>query len=43
MDCPFMVRSENQEEVVEMVRQHSRDVHGTEMSEGDVQNAVQEV
>lgn len=39
-DCPFMVRSENEDELVQYVQQHARDVHDTEMSEADARDAV---
>lgn len=38
-DCDFMIRSENDDELVEMVQQHARDTHDTEMSKSDIQGA----
>jgi predicted small metal-binding protein len=38
-DCDFMIRSENEDELVEFVREHARETHGTEMSESDVRGA----
>ena len=35
-DCDFMVRSEDEDELIEMVKQHARDVHDMEMSSDDV-------
>ena len=35
-DCDFMIRSENEDELIEMVKQHARDVHDMDMSDSDV-------
>ncbi len=29
-DCEFLIRSENEEEVIEFARQHAKNVHGTD-------------
>lgn len=42
MDCDFMVRSENEDEVVEMAREHMQNVHGQELSSDDARGMVQE-
>jgi predicted small metal-binding protein len=38
-DCDFMVRSEKEDELIEMVQQHAREVHDTEMSQADIRGA----
>lgn len=38
-DCDFMVRSENEDELVEMVQKHAKDVHDTDMSRADITGA----
>lgn len=43
--CPndeFMVRSEDEDELVEVVREHSRRAHDEEMSESDARDMVTE-
>jgi predicted small metal-binding protein len=35
-DCDFMVRSEKEDELIEMVKQHARDVHDMDMSSSDI-------
>lgn len=42
-DCDFIVRSENETELVEFVQEHARETHDTEMSEDDVRSAMQTV
>ena len=37
--CSFMVRSENEEEVVEVVQRHATETHGTSMTEDDIRGA----
>lgn len=36
-DCDFMIRSEDEEEIVQFVQEHARNVHGDELSESDVE------
>ncbi|MFB6171416.1 MAG: DUF1059 domain-containing protein [Haloarculaceae archaeon] len=43
IDCEFMIRSEDESELIEMVQQHARDVHDMEMSQSDVQDLIQTV
>lgn len=38
-DCDFMIRSEDEDELIEFVRQHAREIHDTEMSRGDIRGA----
>lgn len=42
-DCDFMIRSEDEDQLVEMVQQHSKETHDTEMSRSDVQELVNTV
>lgn len=42
-DCDFVVRSESESELIEMVRQHARETHDTELSADDVRGAMQTV
>lgn len=39
-DCDFMIRSENESELVDFVQQHAKDTHDTEMSRSDVRDAM---
>lgn len=43
MDCEFEMRSENEEEMVDLVQQHARNTHGKEMSRDDIQRGFREV
>lgn len=38
-DCDFMIRSENDDELIEFVREHAKETHDTEMSATDVRGA----
>lgn len=38
-DCDFMVRDENEEELIEFVQEHVRKTHDTEMSASDIRGA----
>lgn len=40
MDCPFMVRSEDRDEVVSLVRQHAKDAHNEDMSKSAIQDLI---
>jgi predicted small metal-binding protein len=42
-DCDFVIRSENEAELVEFVQEHARETHDTEMSAEDVRGAMQSV
>lgn len=35
-DCPFMVRDENEDELVSMVQQHAQNVHNERLSRDDI-------
>lgn len=41
--CDFMVRANDRDEVVEMLQEHAREVHGMDVSEQDAQSMVSEV
>lgn len=43
MDCDFMIRSENENELIEFVQQHAEETHNEEMSRSDVRNALKTV
>jgi len=36
-DCDFMIRSEDEDEIVEFVQEHARNVHGDELEAADIQ------
>lgn len=38
-DCDFMIRSENEDELIEFVQEHAQSTHDTEMSRADVTGA----
>lgn len=40
MDCDFMIRSEDRDELISFVRQHAEDVHDTTMSRSDVSDLI---
>lgn len=40
IDCEFMIRSEDRDELVTFVQQHAQDVHDTEMSSSEVRNLL---
>lgn len=42
-DCDFVIRSENEDELVEFVQQHAKNTHDTEMSRDDVMGAWKSV
>jgi predicted small metal-binding protein len=42
-DCDFMIRSENEEELVEFVQQHAEEAHDTKMSRTDIEGAWTDV
>ena len=41
--CEFLVRSENEEEVIEFARQHARGVHDTEASRDHLEKVLVDV
>ncbi|WP_256295684.1 DUF1059 domain-containing protein [Haloarchaeobius salinus] len=42
-DCSFEVRSEDEGEIVSMVREHAQNVHGMSMNEGDIKSNMTEM
>ena len=40
MDCDFMIRSEDKDELVSFARQHVEDVHDQSMSKSDIEDLV---
>lgn len=42
-DCAFLVRSENEEEVIEFARRHAERTHGTDASREHLEKVVVEV
>ncbi|WP_101297886.1 DUF1059 domain-containing protein [Halegenticoccus soli] len=42
-DCEFLVRSENEREVIEFARQHARNTHDAEASPEHLEQIVVEV
>lgn len=42
IDCDFMIRSEDRDELVSMVQQHAKDTHNQDMSKSDVQDLMSE-
>lgn len=43
MDCDFMIRSENESELIEFVQQHAQDAHNESMSRSDIRDALKTV
>jgi predicted small metal-binding protein len=42
-DCEFLIRSENVEELIRFVQQHSEESHGQSVSGSDVRSVMQGV
>lgn len=42
-DCDFLVRSENEEEVLEFAKQHAEQTHGTNASREHLEKVMVEV
>lgn len=42
-ECAFMVRSENDDEVIEMVQKHANDAHGMGVAADDVRAGWEQV
>lgn len=38
-DCDFMIRDENEDELIRFVQDHARAIHDTEMSKSDIRGA----
>lgn len=41
-DCEFLIRSENEVELIDFVRQHSRDTHDASVSTADVRGVMRD-
>ena len=41
--CSFLVRSENEEEVIEFAQQHAMNVHDTDAPQEHLENVLKEV
>lgn len=42
-DCEFVIRDENEEELVELVQRHSENTHDEPVSREDIQGLMKEV
>lgn len=42
-DCDFMIRSEDEDQLIQMVQQHAKETHDSELSRSDVQGLVKNV
>lgn len=42
-DCEFVIRDENEEEIIDFVQQHAERAHGETVSPEDVQGMLKEV
>lgn len=42
-DCAFVIRDENEDELLSLVQQHSEQTHGTTISQDDVRGMMKEV
>lgn len=42
MDCEFVVRDENEDELVELVQRHAENTHDMKMSREDVEEYITE-
>lgn len=42
-DCDFMIRSESEDQLVEMVQQHAKETHDTDLSRDEVRGLVKNV
>ena len=38
-DCDFVIRDENEDELIKFVREHAKDTHDAEMSATDIRGA----
>ncbi|WP_336024386.1 DUF1059 domain-containing protein [Halobellus salinisoli] len=38
-DCDFMIRSEDENQLIEFVQEHARETHDTQMSPTDIRGA----
>jgi len=42
-DCAFVVRDENEDELVEIVQMHARQTHDTDLGRSDIEGLLREV
>ncbi|WP_331235771.1 DUF1059 domain-containing protein [Natronorarus salvus] len=42
-DCEFLIRSENEEEVIEFAQQHAKNVHATDAPRDHIEKVLVEV
>lgn len=42
-DCAFLIRDENEDELVSLVQQQSEQTHGSNLSQDDVRGMMKEV
>lgn len=42
-DCEFLIRDENEDELIELVQQHAENTHGMSASRTDVEGWITEV
>lgn len=38
-ECDFVIRSENEDELIRFVQEHAKQTHDTDMSSADIRNA----
>lgn len=41
--CGFQVQSDDEDEVVDHVREHADEMHGMDMSEADIRDGIEEI
>ncbi|SIR51543.1 Predicted small metal-binding protein [Haladaptatus litoreus] len=41
-DCDFMVRANDENEVIEMVQEHAQNRHGMSMDRNDIEGAIRQ-
>ncbi|WP_439028210.1 DUF1059 domain-containing protein [Haloarchaeobius sp. DT45] len=42
-DCHFTIHSDNDDEIVSMVRKHAQDVHGMSMNAGQIKKNIKKL
>ena len=42
-DCAFLIRSENEEEVIEFAQQHAKDIHDTDAPRAHLENVLKTI
>jgi predicted small metal-binding protein len=43
IDCPFMLRSENEDEIVSFTQQHAKKIHNKDVSKQDILKVAKNV